>query len=159
MKRPTPRPSPILGSALALVMGLALFGNFLASAQPGTPAVSGDSNAPVLTTGLQVQLLSQAAAAKKLPAVLRGVVTCYLPDSDSLVIQDATRGVYVSQISAALNEAPRLGDLFEIEGVTDPGQFAPQLLARKATRLGAGEMPVPAQPTWDQLINGSFDTQ
>jgi signal transduction histidine kinase len=158
MKRPTPRPSPIPGSAFALVMGLALFGNFLASAQAGAPA-SGDSNAPVLTTGLQVQLLSQEGAAKKFPAVLRGVVTCYLPDSDSLVIQDATRGVYVSQISAALNEAPRLGDLFEIEGVTDPGQFAPQLLARKAKRLGVGELPVPVQPTWDQLINGSFDTQ
>src|SRR6267142_2435307 len=27
------------------------------------------------------------------------------------------------------------------------------------TRLGAGELPQPIRPTWDQLINGSLDTQ
>jgi hypothetical protein len=135
MKRPTRRICPIPGSAFALRMGLVVFCILVASAQPGTPGVSADSNAQVLTTGLQVQLLSQAAAAKKLPAVLRGVVTCYLPDSDSLVIQDATRGVYVSQISAALKEEPRLGDLFEIEGVTDRGQFAPKFLPGKQHAL------------------------
>src|SRR5262249_33843126 len=120
MKCPTPSPSPTLGNVISLVLGLVFFSNFVASAQSGVTPASGVSNAPVLTTGLQVHLLSQAAAAKKLPASLRGVVTCYLPDSDSLVIQDATRGVYVSQISVALKEVPHLGDLFEIEGVTDP---------------------------------------
>jgi len=159
MKSPIVSPRPILGSILALVLGPALFFNFLALAQPGATRLSGDANAPVLTNGLQVQLLSQKEAAAKLRAVLRGVVTCYLPDSDSLVLQDATRGVYVGQLSEAWNEALRLGDSLEIEGVTDPGQFAPQLLARKVTRLGPGELPIPIQPTWDQLINGSFDTQ
>ena len=128
-------------------------------AQTNSAPQIGDANTPVLTNGLQVQLLSREQAAKGLRAVLRGVVTCYLPDSDALVIQDATRGVYVSQLASAFHEAPRLGDLLEIEGVTDPGQFAPQLHARKVTRLGVGELPKPIQPTWDQLINGSLDTQ
>src|SRR6185436_12677592 len=133
MKGPTPSRLPILGGSLLFFLGSTLF-NFVAPAQP--TAIGGARESPVLTNGLQVQLLSQKTAATKLPAVLRGVVTCYLPDSDSLVIQDASRGVYVSQISQAWNEAPRLGDVLEIGGVTDPGQFAPQLLARKVSRMG-----------------------
>src|SRR5215475_11942817 len=145
MNGPTPSRFPILGSALVLFLGSTLLFNFVALAQPAVTGVSGESQ--VLTNGLQVQLLSQKTTADKLKAVLRGVVTCYLPDSDSLVLQDATRGVYVSQLSAAWNDAPRLGDSLEIEGVTDPGQFAPQLLATKVTRFGAGELPMPMQPT------------
>ena len=59
----------------------------------------------------------------------------------------------------ALGEPPQLGELVEIEGLTDPGEFAPQLHALRVTRLGIGELPQPARPAWDQLINGSLDTQ
>src|SRR5207249_5442492 len=54
---------------------------------------------------------------------------------------------------------PQVRELIEIEGVTDPGEFAPQLHARRMTRLGVAQLPQPIRPTWDQLINGSLDTQ
>jgi hypothetical protein len=52
-----------------------------------------------------------------------------------------------------------MGELVEVEGLTDPGDFAPQLHALKITRLGIAEFPPPVRPTWDQLISGSLDTQ
>jgi len=75
------------------------------------------------------------------------------------VIQDSTRGIFVDRIDPIISELLHIGDLLEIEGVTDPGAFAPCVLARKTIRLGMGTLPQPIRPTWDQLINGSLDTQ
>ncbi|MBI4325155.1 MAG: hypothetical protein HY674_07805, partial [Chloroflexi bacterium] len=47
----------------------------------------------------------------------------------------------------------------EIEGLTDPGLFAPMVNARRVSSLGAGHLPEPVHPTWDQLLNGSLDAQ
>src|SRR5439155_3603672 len=35
----------------------------------------------------------------------------------------------------------------------------PNIRALQATRLGAGVLPEPFRPAWDQLINGSLDTR
>ncbi len=118
-----------------------------------------DTTLPVLTTAEQVHRLTREEAAKPYEAVIRGVITCPLPQFEAVVIQDSTRGVYVSNVGASLGEPPSLGELVEIEGVTDPGQFAPHLQARRIKRLGVGVLPQPVRSTWDQLINGSLDTQ
>jgi signal transduction histidine kinase len=65
----------------------------------------------------------------------------------------------VDKVEPIGGELPHIGELLEIEGLTDPGSFAPCVLARKTTRLGEGTLPQPVRPTWDQLINGSLDTQ
>src|SRR6266487_1888563 len=114
---------------------------------------------PVLKTAEQIHRLTREEAARAHRAVIRGVVTCSLPESESVVIQDATRGIYVDRINSTLGEPPRVGELLEIEGVTDPGAFAPYIRAQQMTRLGVGTLPQPVRPTWDQLINGSLDTQ
>ena len=54
---------------------------------------------------------------------------------------------------------PQVGELVEVEGITDPGDFAPRVHAVRITRLGTGELPPPIRPYWDQLINGSLDTE
>lgn len=113
----------------------------------------------VLRTAEQVHRLARQEAARAHRAVIRGVVTCSLPDSEAVVIQDATRGIYVDRINSMLGEPPRIGELLEIEGVTAPGAFAPYVQARRMIRLGMGALPTPAHPRWDQLINGSLDTQ
>jgi hypothetical protein len=82
-----------------------------------------------------------------------------LPGSEAAVIQDSTRGIYIDRLSPSLGEPPQIGELLDVDGVTDPGEFAPLLRAVRITRLGTGELPPPVQPTWDQLINGSLDTQ
>src|SRR2546425_5058284 len=76
---------------------------------------------PLLTTAEQVHRLTRVEAAGAHRAVIRGVVTCSLPESEAVVIQDATRGIYIDRLGLTLGEPPRIGELLEIEGVTDPG--------------------------------------
>jgi len=114
---------------------------------------------PILTTAEQVHRLTREEASKGYQAVIRGVITCPMPQYEAVVVQDSTRGVYVSDVGASLGESPGLGELVEIEGVTDPGEFAPHLRARRLKRLGTGALPQPVRATWDQLSNGSLDTQ
>ncbi len=125
--------------------------------RPAQPAT--ESTLPVLTTAEQVHRLTREEAARGHEAVIRGVITCPLPEYEAAVIQDSTRGVYVSHLGSSLGEPPGMGELVEIEGVTDPGQFAPLIQARRIKRLGVGVFPLPVHSTWDQLINGSLDTQ
>jgi len=49
--------------------------------------------------------------------------------------------------------------MMEVEGKTDPSLFAPVVDASRVSSLGAGVLPDPVHPTWDQLINGSLDAQ
>src|SRR6266700_2502383 len=58
----------------------------------------------VLNTAEQVHRLSREEAAAEHPAVIRGVVTCSLPQYEAVVIQDSTRGVYVSHLGSNLGE-------------------------------------------------------
>jgi len=52
-----------------------------------------------------------------------------------------------------------VGQMWEIEGRTDPGDFSPVIFAKSATFLGQVAMPEPIQPTWEQLMNGSLDAE
>jgi signal transduction histidine kinase len=54
---------------------------------------------------------------------------------------------------------PQVGDRIEVEGVTTPAEFAPQVHAQRVTRLGPGELPPPLRPSRDELSNGSLHTQ
>jgi signal transduction histidine kinase len=54
---------------------------------------------------------------------------------------------------------PAVGQLWEIEGRTDPGDFSPVIFATNAVFLGQVAMPESIQPTWDQLMNGSLDAE
>src|SRR6266849_5790816 len=159
------RESALSGWRWVLVCALATAATSagIQAAEPGPPNPSSqtvkEAALPVLRTAEQIHLLTREEAARAQHAVIRGVVTCSLPDFEAAVIQDSTRGIYIDGLSPTLCEPPRMGELLEVEGVTDPGEFAPRLHAVRITRLGTGELPAPVQPTWDQLINGSLDTQ
>jgi signal transduction histidine kinase len=125
-------------------------------------APSGAASSPtVLTNAEQVHKLTREEASKGLPVLIRGVITCALPDPvfNAAVVQDRTAGIYVDRWDPPLGPRPELGGLVEIEGVTDPGEFAPRVHATRITWQGTGELPTPVQPYWDQLINGSLDTE
>jgi signal transduction histidine kinase len=125
-----------------------------------TTGAAAEATSPAdLTTAEQVHSLTREDAARGHRAVIRGVVTSSLPRSGAAVVQDQTRGIYIDRLNELPDATPPMGELVEIEGVTDPGEFAPQLHATRLTRLGPGQLPTPVQPTWDQLINGSLDTQ
>ena len=126
------------------------------SAPPGVA-----SSASVLTNAEQVHWLTREEAAKGQPVLIRGVITCALPDPvfNAAVVQDRTAGIYIDRWNPSLGPRPEVGGLVEIEGVTDPGEFAPRVHAVRITWLGTGELPPPIHPYWDQLINGSLDTE
>ena len=122
-----------------------------------------DSVGPVPSPGAP-SLLTFARAVRELrpedvkcglPLRIRGVVTCVQPDRQGFVLQDSTQGLYVSASNRPI-ELPKVRDFLEVEGNTaEPG------IAKltRLTRLGQGTLPEPSQPTWDQLMNGSQDSQ
>ncbi len=121
------------------------------SSQPRKNALLGDAR--------QVQSLKREDALRGLPARIRGTVTCTALWSTAAIVQDDTRGIYVDELAPLLVSSPQLGEFLEIEGVTSAGDFSPTIIAKKAIRRGAGRLPEPVHPSWDQLMNGSLDAQ
>jgi signal transduction histidine kinase len=114
---------------------------------------------PVLTTASEVHQLNREEAQRGYPVKIQGVVTCVLPERQAFTIQDATRGLYVQDASESRSVPPRIGEYVEVEGKTDPSLFAPIVDADRVEDLGAGRLPQPVRPAWEQLMNGSLDAQ
>lgn len=114
---------------------------------------------PLLMTAAEVHRLKREEAERGYPVRIRGVITSVLPEHQAFTIQDSTRGIYISDLSESRTDAPRIGQYLEVEGTTDPGQFAPVVNAVKVHVLGGGDMPEPVAPSWHQLMNGSLDAQ
>lgn len=114
---------------------------------------------PVLTTAGEVHRLKREEAQRAYPVKIRGVVTCVLPEHQAFTIQDATRGLYVVDLSPDRSNPPQTGEYLEVEGTTDPGLFAPVVNACRVKSAGVGRTAEPVKPTWDQLVNGSLDAQ
>jgi signal transduction histidine kinase len=123
------------------------------------PPLGIELRAPVLTNAEQVHWLSRKEAAGGQHVKIRGIITCSLPDFKAAVVQDTTGGIYFDLWNLPLGAPPPVGELVEVEGITDPGEFAPLIHAGHITRFGTREMPAPVHPYLDQLINGSLDTQ
>ena len=112
-----------------------------------------------ISTAAEIKGLSADRAKQELPVSIRGVVTAYLSKLSGAVVQDSTRGVFVALNNLQEAEPLQRGEFCQIEGVTDPGGFAPVVVARRITHLGPGQLPKPLRATWDQLVNGSLDTE
>lgn len=123
------------------------------AASPAAPS------GPDLTNTEQVHWLTRQQAAGHLPVSIRGVVTCALPGFGTAVIQDGTAGIYIDHWNSSPGPPPEVGELVQVTGVTDPGEFAPRVDASQISRLGTVSLPSPVRPYWDQLINGSLDTE
>jgi signal transduction histidine kinase len=113
----------------------------------------------VLTNAEQVHSLTRKQAASGQQVLIRGVITCALPEFQAAVVQDFTGGIYIDHWNLPIAEPLAVGELVEVEGTTDPGEFAPRVHAARITRLGTAELPPPVRPYWDQLVNGSLDTR
>lgn len=116
---------------------------------------------PALSTVAQIKALSSEVADQQLPVSIRGVVIATLPSFiRGAVVQDPTKGVFVS-LSQLPQDTKLLerGEFCQVDGVTGPGLFAPIIVANRIMHLGPAQMPQPVHATWDELINGSLDTQ
>jgi signal transduction histidine kinase len=119
----------------------------------------------LLTSAAQVQQLTRAEARLGYPAKIRGVVTWVSSKKNGVVIQDSIQNVYAARgVSVGLtppwnSNPPMVGEIFEVEGTTIAGDFSPILILSNAMRIGMGELPDPKHPTYDELLNGSMDSQ
>jgi len=113
----------------------------------------------LLINAAEVHHLKREEAQRGYPVKIHGVITSVLPEHQAFTIQDTTRGIYAIDFSESRSDPPRIGEFLEVEGVTDPGMFAPVVNASRVRILGVGELPEPVHPTWDQLMNGSLDAQ
>jgi signal transduction histidine kinase len=111
----------------------------------------------LITTAVQVRGLQPDDARKPLRARVRGVVT--MATYWSCVLQDLTGAVFVRHYKDAWPQQPVTGELWEFEGMTDPGDFSPIVRTTNAICLGNSVLPEPIHPTWEQLVNGSMDAE
>jgi len=148
------RRNNIIRFTAAWLLGLILFG-----IPAGLKAEGPTVGQTPLTTASQVRALTVEQARNALPAKLRGV---YLGEADpegiAFVIQDQTDGIYI-QGPPALVAGLRAGDVLEIEGVTDPGGFAPYIVAREIRKVGRAPIPEPLPVTLDEMNTGKMDAK
>lgn len=135
------------------------FGAFCAIALSTFRLMAADSN-EVLTNASQIRNLTEAEASRPVSVHLRGVVVTEAgPFGDrAVVIADETAGVYLLGPTNSFAGVHR-GDLLEVEGVSDPGEFAPIVRVENMRRVGTGPLPQPQKVTFEQMIAGSLDAQ
>src|SRR6187401_2576531 len=94
---------------------------------------------PPLRTAEQVRRLSPEQAAQHLKVQLKGVVTFYDESLYSRFVQDETAGIYFREMA---NMPPlKVGQLIEIEGQTDAGEYAPVIVPSSVKVVGEGKVP------------------
>ncbi len=111
----------------------------------------------LLTTATQVRHLKPDQVRLGIPVKITGVVIAAF--YDSLVLQDASGGVYAHFPAGGSSRQPAVGQLLEITGRTVPGDFSPIVNADTIELLGGAAMPEPIRPSWEQIINGSLDAE
>jgi diguanylate cyclase (GGDEF)-like protein len=118
---------------------------------------------PVITVARAAHHLTMADAAARYPVRLRGVVTYYdpspIPGHTIFFVQDTSGGVYVSL--AKTSPVPlAAGDLVEVTGVSDPGQFAPVVDVATVERIEPSHLPeAPRRVGLTDLLTGKEDSQ
>jgi PAS domain S-box-containing protein len=113
----------------------------------------------VLHTAEEVRQLTPAQAARHYPVHLRGTLTFFDQSLYFRFFQDDTAGIYLYQ-SGAEND-PRLqpGVSVEIDGQTNPGEYAPVVVPQEIRVLGQGQFPAATPVTFERLASGQEDSQ
>ncbi|MBV9180846.1 MAG: hypothetical protein JO356_06000, partial [Acidobacteria bacterium] len=107
-----------------------------------------------LTTIVAVRKLTEQQANSTLPVKLTGVVTFNDGDWQQLFLQDATGGIFVKY---AGHQNIFTGEKLTIIGLTNPGDYAPVIVAPRFIVHGAGALPRPVAMTakaWSGTMDG-----
>jgi PAS domain S-box-containing protein len=110
-------------------------------------------------TARQIRQLTQEQAARQYPVRLRGVVTFFDQTHYFRFMQDDTAGIYFFLGDSLDNPPLAAGQLVELEGVVNPGEFAPIVIPSRIQILGAGTFPAAKPVTFEQLVSGQEDSQ
>ena len=132
------------------------FANPSSAGQTGAPSAT-DTNLPLLVRASQIRELSASEAARQYPVRLIGVLTYYDLAHYLQFVQDDSSGIYFE--ARTPDPLLRAGQKVQIEGVSDPGEFAPMVRALHIRTLGVGPMPQPRIVTLRSLLTGEQDSQ
>jgi PAS domain S-box-containing protein len=117
----------------------------------------GAASNEVLRSASQVRQLRPEQAGQHLSVRLKGVVTYDDELLFSRFVQDETAGIYVHELT---NMPPMVqGQLVEIEGQTDAGEYAPIVVPTTVRVLGEAELPSAKPATLEDLVSGREDSQ
>ncbi len=114
---------------------------------------------PELTTAAQIRDLSPEEAARRYPIHIRGVLTFSDQSQFLRFVQDETAGIYVYASDAIYDPTLKAGDLVEITGHSNRGEYAPIIDASRVARVGQGALPNPKPVAIEQLTSGQEDSQ
>ena len=131
-------------------------GSVIYSQAAESPVGATEGQQSPITIASAVRDLLPEEAAKRLPVRLRGVAT-FVFDRHSCFVQDNSAGIFVGNGV----ELPVLtpGDVVEVEGVSEPGEFAPIVHPLAARIVGRAELPQPLRVTYEELVTGREDSQ
>ena len=108
-----------------------------------------------LTTAAQALSLKYFQAIEKVPISVTGIVTvaesCW---HGKFVVQDSTGGVFVDNTN---NPQPSIGDVVQVTGVSDSGDFAPDIIKPHWNKLGTSPLPEVKPVTVEQFMSGAED--
>ncbi|HLP77112.1 MAG TPA: hypothetical protein VK327_09350, partial [Candidatus Paceibacterota bacterium] len=113
---------------------------------------------PLLTKAWHIRDLPAEKAAWKYPVQLSGVVT-YFEKNNRFCIQDDISGITVQFPNLNRNLNLEIGELVDVEGWSDPGAYAPIVIASKVVSRGMVPLPEPRQVTIYQLNNDQEGSQ
>jgi len=118
---------------------------------------SGPQALPVLRSTSRIRNLSVAEAGRGYPVKLSGVVTYFDEIERLLFLQDHEGGIFVDP-PVSLAGPLDAGTEVEIDGVSEPGDFAPSVLASRITPLGKGPLPSPFKASMEDILRGAADS-
>jgi diguanylate cyclase (GGDEF)-like protein len=121
-----------------------------AASTPGSSSL-----AQPLTSLRAIHALTNAQASHQLPVSFEATVTYYRWYERTLFVQDGDVAIYV-QPKAQAQAQLSVGDRVLIKGTTHES-FRPFVSATSIAVIGSGNLPTPAQATFDQLIRAEFD--
>jgi diguanylate cyclase (GGDEF)-like protein len=115
-----------------------------------------DSNLPVISSVSEVRGLEPSQAAKSLPARITGVITYSDQIYHQFWLQDETGGIYIKYSG----DHPDLlvGKRITVFGITNPGDYAPAIVAPKFRMEGDGSLPKPLSVTAELAASGKRES-
>jgi len=124
-------------------------------------ALAADALGPTneIRRAVEVRELTVAQAGQHYPVKLQGVITFFDTNLFMRFIQDESAGIYFFPFVATNGPALTAGQLVELEGTTDPGEFAPVVQPSQIKVLGPGTFPPATPVTYEQLASGEQDSQ
>ena len=119
-------------------------------------AARAESNAEsrrVLTSVAQIRALTNAEAAKGYPVHLRALITFHNTRKYCFA-EDDTGAIYIMRQSLGYDLAA--GQVVDVEGITEAGLYAPEILERHATVVGHAALPAPQEVNFEDLAARRF---